>query len=250
LRVVGLLNVQFAIQADDVYILELNPRASRTVPFVSKAIGLPLAKIAARCMAGKSLAEQGYTKDITPSFYSIKLPVFPFDRFRDVDTILGPEMRSTGEAMGIAKRLGQAFAKAQLGGGVNIVRRGKAFVSVRDADKTKVAEIAKRLVDLGFEVLATHGTAKVLSAAGIPNTPINKVIEGRPHIVDKIKNDEIDFFVNTTDGKQAIADSVIIRRAALQHKVSYTTTIAGAMAACLAMKYEDRSTVTRLQDLH
>ena len=251
LGVIGLVNAQFAIQSDDIYILEVNPRASRTVPFVSKAIGVPLAKIAVRCKLGKSLAEQGYIQDrhFIP-FYAIKLPVFPFVKFPGVDSILGPEMKSTGEVMGIAKRFGQAYSKAQLAAGVNISRRRKAFVSVRDTDKPRIAEIAKKLVDLNFEVVATRGTARVLEAAGIPYKQVNKVIEGRPHIVDMIKNNEIDFIVNTTEGKQAIADSFMIRRTGLQYKVSYTTTLSGAKAAVLAMKYEDRTTVTRLQDLH
>ncbi len=251
LGVVGLINAQFAIQADDIYVLEVNPRASRTVPFVSKATGLSLAKIAARCKIGQSLKDQGLTHHhSSPSFYSIKLPVFPFIKFSGVDSILGPEMKSTGEVMGIAKRFGQAFAKAQLGAGANIVKRRRAFVSVRDADKARVGEIAKRLVALGFEIIATRGTTAVLQAAGIPCKRVFKVAEGRPHVVDYIKNHDIDFIVNTTEGKIAIADSFAIRRNALQHKVSYTTTLSGAEAACLAMKYEDRETVTRLQDLH
>ena len=251
LGVVGLINAQFAIQADDIYVLEVNPRASRTVPFVSKATGFPLAKIAARCKIGQSLAEQGLTRHHPmPSFYAIKLPVFPFIKFAGVDSILGPEMKSTGEVMGVAKRFGQAYAKAQLGAGANIVKRRRAFVSVRDADKAGIGEIAKRLIALGFDILSTRGTAAVLQAAGIPCTRVFKVTEGRPHIVDHIKNHDIDFIVNTTEGKLAIADSFAIRRNALQHKVSYTTTLSGAEAACLAMKYEDRETVTRLQDLH
>jgi len=255
LGVVGLVNAQFAIQSDDIYILELNPRASRTVPFVSKATNLPLARIAARCKVGQSLREQGYTRDRhLPVFYAIKLPVFPFAKFAGVDSILGPEMKSTGEVMGIAKGFGQAFARAQLAAGVKIpprdTRQCRAFISVRKADKPRVAEIAKYLVDLGFEVIATRGTARVLEAAGIPYQRVNKVIEGRPHIVDMITNDEIDFIVNTTEGKQSAADSFTIRRGAIQHKVSYTTTLSGAKAACLAMKYEDRETVNRLQDLH
>ena len=251
LGVVGLINAQFAIQADDIYVLEVNPRASRTVPFVSKATGLPLAKIAARCKIGQSLKDQGLTQyHASPSFYSIKLPVFPFIKFAGVDSILGPEMKSTGEVMGIAKRFGQAYAKAQLGAGANISKRRRAFVSVRDADKARVGEIAKRLVALGFEIIATRGTAAVLQAAGIPCKRVFKVAEGRPHVVDYIKNHDIDFIVNTTEGKIAIADSFAIRRNALQHKVSYTTTLSGAEAACLAMKYEDRKTVTKLQDLH
>ena len=250
LHVVGLLNVQFAIQGDDIYVLEVNPRASRTVPFVSKATGLPLAKIAARCKIGQSLKQQGLFKvQQTPGFYAIKLPVFPFIKFSGVDSILGPEMKSTGEVMGIAKRFGQAYAKAQRGAGCDIPSRRCAFLSVRDTDKSRIGEIAKRLIGLGFEIIATRGTAAVIKAAGIPCQPVFKVAEGRPHIVDYIKNLEIDFIVNTTDGKQAIADSFEIRRSALQYNISYTTTLSGAEAACLAMKYEDRETVTRLQDL-
>ena len=251
LGVVGLVNAQFAIQADDIYVLEVNPRASRTVPFVSKALGLPLAKIAALCKIGKSLAEQGVSGPYPlPAFYAVKLPVFPFIKFSGVDSILGPEMKSTGEVMGIGARLGQAYAKAQLGAGCHIVKRRRAFVSVRDADKARVGEVGRRLIALGFELFATRGTVAVLEAAGIACKRVFKVAEGRPHVVDYIKNHEIDFIVNTTEGKQAIADSFAIRRNALQHKVSYTTTLTGAEAACLAMKYEDRQTVTRLQDLH
>jgi carbamoyl-phosphate synthase large subunit len=231
--------------------LEVNPRASRTVPFVSKATGIPLAKIAARCKMGQSLRQQGYTYPIPPlPYYSIKLPVFPFVKFPGVDSILGPEMKSTGEVMGVARRFGQAFARAQLGASANIERRRKAFVSVRDADKANIAQVAKRLVELGFDVVATRGTGRVLDAAGIPFNQVNKVVEGRPHIVDMIKNGEIDFIVNTTEGKQAIADSFTIRQSALQQKVRYTTTLSGATAACLAMKYEDRNTVHSLQELH
>lgn len=251
LGVVGLINAQFAIQADDIFVLEVNPRASRTVPFVSKATGIPLAKIGALCKLGISLRDQGLTQtQAMPAFYSIKLPVFPFIKFAGVDSILGPEMKSTGEVMGIAKKFGQAYAKAQLGAGGNIAKRRRAFVSVRDADKTRVGEIAKRLIELGFEIFSTRGTALALQAAGVDCRRVFKVAEGRPHVLDFIKNNEIDFIVNTTEGKQAIADSFAIRRNALQHKVSYTTTLSGAEAACLAMKYEDRETVTRLQDLH
>jgi carbamoyl-phosphate synthase large subunit len=250
LGVCGLINAQFAIQSDDIYVLEVNPRASRTVPFVSKATGMPLAKIAALCKVGVNLEMQGLLKkQLNPNFYSIKLPVFPFIKFSGVDSILGPEMKSTGEVMGIAKRFGQAYCKAQLAAGAYITKRKRAFLSVRDADKTRIGEIAKRLVDLGFELVATRGTAMVLQAAGIDCKRIFKVAEGRPHIVDYIKNDDIDFIVNTTEGRQAIADSFAIRRSALQFKVSYTTTLSGAEAACLAMKYEDRKTVTCLQDL-
>jgi len=251
LGVVGLINAQFAIQSDDIYVLEVNPRASRTVPFVSKATGLPLAKIAALCKVGVTLKQQHLSQHYPmPAFYSIKMPVFPFIKFAGVDSILGPEMKSTGEVMGIARRFGQAYAKAQLGAGSNIIKRRRAFISVRDADKSRVGEIVKRLIQLGFEIIATRGTALVLQAAGIDCRRVFKVAEGRPHVVDFIKNNEIDFIVNTTEGKQAIADSFAIRRNALQHKVSYTTTLSGAEAACLAMKYEDRETVTCLQDLH
>lgn len=251
LGVVGLINAQFAIKQDDIYVLEVNPRASRTVPFVSKATGLPLAKIAALCKVGISLKEQGLSLHYPmPAFYSIKLPVFPFIKFAGVDSILGPEMKSTGEVMGIARRFGQAYAKAQLGADSNINKRRRAFVSVRDADKSRIGEISKRLIELGFEIIATRGTALALQAAGIDCRRVFKVAEGRPHILDYIKNKEIDFIVNTTEGKQAAADSFAIRRNALQHKISYTTTLSGAEAACLAMKYEDRKTVTRLQDLH
>lgn len=251
LGVVGLINAQFAIQGDDIYVLEVNPRASRTVPFVCKATGVSLAKIAALCKVGKSLRQQGLSQHYPmPSFYSIKLPVFPFVKFSGVDSILGPEMKSTGEVMGIARRFGQAYAKAQLAAGCNIVKRRRAFISVRDEDKARIGEIAKRLILLGFEILATRGTALVIQAAGIDCRRVFKVEEGCPHIVDFIKNDEIDFIVNTPEGKKAIADSFAIRRNALQHKVSYTTTLSGAEAACLAMKYEDRKTVTRLQDLN
>jgi carbamoyl-phosphate synthase large subunit len=250
LGVVGLINAQFAIQSDDIYVLEVNPRASRTVPFVSKATGLPLASIAARCIIGQSLLEQGVIhRTVMPAFYAIKLPVFPFLKFSGVDSILGPEMKSTGEVMGIAKRFGQAYAKAQRSAAAFITHRQRAFVSVRDVDKSKVGEIAKRLIALGFEIIATRGTASVLRAAGIPCQQVFKVAEGRPHVVDYIINQGIDFIVNTTEGKLAIADSFCIRRTALHYQVGYTTTLSGAEAACLAMKYEDRATVTRVQDL-
>jgi len=250
LGVVGLMNVQFAIKGHQVYVLEVNPRASRTVPFVSKATGLPLAKIAARCMVGKSLAEQGVTREVIPSYYSVKEAVFPFIKFPGVDPILGPEMKSTGEVMGVGRSFGEAYAKAQLGAGVTLPRAGRVFLSVRDADKGPLIEVGKALVARGFTIVATRGTAAALQAAGVPCEVVNKVIEGRPHIVDAIKNDEIDLIVNTTEGKQAIADSFSIRREALHHKVCYSTTIAGARATCLALDYLDDTAVNRLQDLH
>ncbi len=251
LGVIGLLNAQFAIQGDDVYILEINPRASRTAPFVSKARGISLAKIAAKCKLGISLPKQGFHSETLPmsAYYSVKLPVFPFIKFSGVDCILGPEMKSTGEVMGVARRLGQAYAKALLGAQENIEQRRRVFISVRDADKAKVGEVAKALVALGFEIIATKGTATLLMAAGIACQLVNKVVEGRPHIVDHIKNNDIDFIVNTTEGKLAVADSFEIRRSALSHKVRYTTTLSGAEAACLAMKNEDRTKITCLQDI-
>jgi len=250
LNVVGLVNAQFAIQQDTIFVLEVNPRASRTVPFVSKATGLSLAQIAARCMVGQTLASQGVTQECIPSYYSVKEAVFPFVKFPGVDPLLSPEMKSTGEVMGIGRSFGEAFGKSQQAAGIDLPASGRAFISVREADKKRVLTIAKGLASLGFELLATHGTATTLQQAGIACTAVNKVLEGSPHIVDKIKNNEISFIVNTTEGKQAIADSFTIRRTALQHKVPYTTTIAGAYATLLALKALDAKEVNRLQDLH
>jgi len=250
LKVVGLMNAQFAIQDDEVYIIEVNPRASRTVPFVSKVTGIPLAKIAARCMAGQSLKAQGVTKEIIPPYFAVKEAVFPFIKFPGVDPLLGPEMKSTGEVMGVGRTFGEAFGKAQAGAGADLPVKGKAFVSVRERDKEGVVSIAKQLNELGFELVATGGTARVIEAAGIEVTMVNKVNEGRPHIVDSIKNNEISLIVNTTEGKQAIADSYTIRGAALQHKVAYTTTLAGAGATCQALQQIGEEAVYVLQDLH
>jgi carbamoyl-phosphate synthase large subunit len=250
LKVVGLMNAQFAIQGDDVYILEVNPRASRTVPFVSKAIGLPLAKVAARCMVGVSLAAQGCAKERKPKHYFVKEAVFPFIKFPGVDTVLGPEMKSTGEVMGVGESFGEAYAKAQEGGGAALPSRGKALLSVRDADKPRLVRVARDLHDLGFTLCGTGRSAAVVRDSGIPCERVNKVTDGRPHVVDMIKNREISFIVNTTEGAKAIADSAEIRRAALQHKVSYTTTMAGAEATCLALKQVDIFSVNRLQDLY
>lgn len=250
LGVIGLMNAQFAIKDDKIYILEVNPRASRTVPFVSKATGMPLAKIAARCMAGRSLAGQGYTRETMPAYYSVKEAVFPFAKFPGVDPILGPEMKSTGEAMGVGRSFGEAYAKSQLAAGVDLPRGGCAFVSVRDADKQPLVPVARELVQRGFRLLATGGTERALRAAGIDCEPINKVTEGRPHIVDEIKNDSVDLIINTTEGRQAIADSFSIRREALQHKVCYTTTIAGARATIQALDYLDSDAVSSLQALY
>jgi len=254
MQVVGLMNIQFAIQitgqGEEIYMLEVNPRASRTVPFVSKAIGVPLAKVAARCMAGVSLKEQGVTEEVVPDYYSVKESVFPFVKFPGVDPLLGPEMKSTGEVMGVGRSFGEAFAKAQLGAGVNLPTSGHVFVSVRERDHEAAVEVGRMLNELSFDVVSTRGTAAVLREHGIECTLVNKVYEGRPHIVDMIKNDEISLIINTTEGKQAISDSYTIRAAALQHKVSYTTTIAGAKATCMALKSQSENEVNRLQGLH
>jgi carbamoyl-phosphate synthase large subunit len=250
LGVIGLMNAQFAIQGNNIYVLEVNPRASRTVPFVSKAIGIPLAKIAAKCMVGISLREQGYTQEITPSYFAVKQPIFPFNKFPGVDPILGPEMKSTGEAMGISKTFSEAYAKGQLGVGNQIPKRGRAFLSVKAGDKPKVVEVGKLLLERGFEIVATRGTAAVLQQANVTCTVVNKVAEGRPHIVDMIKNDEIDFIINTVEGERAYGDSFAIRRSAMQHKVYYTTTLSGGKATCLALQHSGDSQPIRLQSLH
>jgi len=250
LGVKGLMNTQFAIKGEEIYILEVNPRASRTVPYISKSIGVPLAKVAARTMAGRSLDEQGVNKEVVPSYYSVKEAVFPFIKFQGVDPILGPEMKSTGEVMGVGRSFGEAFAKSQLAASVVLPTGGKAFISVREADKVSAVQIAKDLAALGFSLMATRGTQKVLVDAGVGCEPVNKVAEGQPHIVDMIKNDEIDLIVNTTEGRQSVADSREIRRAALQHQVNYTTTLAAARATIQALSSEDIVSVNRLQSLH
>jgi len=250
LKVVGLMNAQFAIQDGRIFVLEVNPRASRTVPFVSKATGYPLAKIAARCMVGKSLAAQGVTDERIPRYFSVKEAVFPFIKFPGVDPLLGPEMKSTGEVMGVGASFGEAFAKAQIGGGADLPRSGRVFISVRKGDRPAAVKIAAELVRQGYRLVATRGTAGAIQEAGIPCDVVNKVLEGRPHIVDMIKNDQIDLIINTTEGKQAIADSYTIRGAALQHKVPYSTTIAHGHATTLALTFMDIPTVNRLQDLH
>lgn len=250
LGVVGLMNVQFAIQGETVYVLEVNPRASRTVPFVSKACGLQLAKVAARCMVGQSLASQNVTHEIIPPFYSVKEAVFPFIKFPGVDTILGPEMKSTGEVMGVGSTFAEAFLKSQLGASTKLPEGGRAFISVRKEDYLKVVEIAQQLDKLGFELVATKGTAAALAANGLKVQPVNKVAEGRPHIVDMIKNDDISFIVNVTEDKRAVADSYEIRRSALQNKVTYYTTLAGAKAACIGMAHMQEIQVESLQNLH
>ncbi|MCL5042990.1 MAG: carbamoyl-phosphate synthase large subunit [Gammaproteobacteria bacterium] len=250
LGVVGLMNVQMAVQGDTIYVIEVNPRASRTVPFVSKCIGQSLAKIAARVMAGKTLAEVGFTEEVVPPYFSVKEAVFPFAKFPGVDPILGPEMKSTGEVMGVGDSFAEAFAKSQVGAGERLPTEGCVFISVREDDKPFVAQVARDLVELGFEVVATSGTAKVIEAEQIPVRRVNKVTEGRPHIVDMIKNDEISLVINTTEGRQSIADSYSIRRNALQHKVYSTTTLAGGEAICEALKFGPERSVRRLQDLH
>jgi carbamoyl-phosphate synthase large subunit len=250
LDVVGLMNVQYAIQRDTVYVLEVNPRASRTVPYVSKATGLPLAMIAARCMAGRTLREQA-VGEVTPSYFSVKEAVFPFAKFPGVDTILGPEMKSTGEVMGVGETFGEAFVKSQIAAGVKLPRGGRAFISVRDGDKVAAVGIARDLVELGFALLATRGTAKVLASHGIAVTPVNKVAEGRPHIVDMIKNGDVSFIVNTVEASRtAVSDSRAIRTTALAKRVTYYTTVAGAKAACAGMKHLAQLEPYRLQDLH
>ncbi len=250
LQVVGLVNAQFAIQGSEVYILEVNPRASRTAPFVAKVTGRPLVKIAARCMVGRSLADQGVVGERVPSYFAVKESVFPFAKFPGVDPLLGPEMKSTGEVMGVGHTFGEAFAKAQLAAGNPLPRGGRALVSVRDADKRHIVDIARRLMANGFSLVATRGSRQVLLANGVPCQSILKVSEGRPHVVDMIVNDDIDFIVNTTEGRQAIADSFPMRRQALMHKVCYTTTVAGAKATCLALEALGSERVYRLQDLH
>ncbi len=251
LRVVGLMNVQFAIQGDTVYVLEVNPRASRTVPFVSKATGLQLAKISARCMAGVTLVRQGITKEVIPSYCSVKEAVFPFIKFPGVDTILGPEMKSTGEVMGMGRTFAEAFVKSQLAAGVKLPATGKVFISVRQSDKARVVEIARDLANLGFALYATRGTATVLAAAGLAVTPVNKVTEGRPHIVDMIKNGEMSLIINTVEDKRsAIQDSYSIRNAVLQARVTYYTTLAGARAACIGMANMKELQAYSLQGLH
>jgi carbamoyl-phosphate synthase large subunit len=250
LGVKGLMNVQFAIQGETVYVLEVNPRASRTVPFVSKACGLQLAKIAARCMAGQSLKSQGVTKEVIPPYFSVKEAVFPFIKFPGVDTILGPEMKSTGEVMGVGMTFAEAFVKSQLGASAKLPKGGRAFISVRNEDHQKVVDIAQDLAKLGFSLVATKGTAKALMAHDLTVTPVNKVAEGRPHVVDMIKNNEISFIVNVTEDKKAVADSYEIRRSALQNKVTYYTTLAGARAACIGMSQTKEMEVYSIQDLH
>jgi len=250
LGVRGLMNTQFAIQGEDIYVLEVNPRASRTAPFVSKATGYPLAKIAARVMVGQTLEQQGITEERIPNYFSVKEAVFPFVKFPGVDPLLGPEMKSTGEVMGVGKTFGEAFAKSQRAAGVDLSHSGKVLISIRDKDKAKLPEIARMLVEKQYEIVATGGTARFLKEAGFPCELVYKVNEGRPNTVDMIKNEQIQLIINTTEGKKAISDSFTMRREALQHRVTYYTTMAGARAACFALGELDAGDVNCLQDLH
>ncbi|WBA11259.1 carbamoyl-phosphate synthase large subunit [Salinivibrio kushneri] len=250
LGVNGLVNTQFAVKDDEIYLIEVNPRAARTVPFVSKATGVPLAKIAARVMAGRSLADQGFVKEVIPPYYSVKEVVLPFNKFPGVDPLLGPEMRSTGEVMGVGHTFAEAFAKADLACGKAYSEGGRALLSVRNNDKQRVVDLAAKLLKLGFELDATHGTAVILGEAGINPRLVNKVHEGRPHILDRIKNGEYSYIVNTTEGRQAIEDSKVLRRGALAAKVNYTTTLNAAFATCMALTAADMSKVNPVQSLH
>ncbi|NUO78098.1 MAG: carbamoyl-phosphate synthase large subunit [Lysobacter sp.] len=255
LKVVGLMNTQFAIQTDaegrdTVFLIEVNPRASRTVPFVSKATGMALAKIAARCMVGQTLASQGALEEVVPDYYSVKEAIFPFAKFQGVDPILGPEMRSTGEVMGVGKNFGAAMARAQEAGGIKAPPVGKVFVSVRDPDKQRVLPVAQELVRRGYSLVATSGTQAFFAGHGVACDVVNKVTEGRPHVVDLIKNGEIVYIINTTEGRQAISDSFSIRREALQARVTYSTTVSGARALVNSLDYRGQGPVWSLQELH
>lgn len=250
LNVIGLMNVQMAWQDEKLYVIEVNPRASRTVPFVSKAIGLSLAKIGSQVMTGKTLRELGYTEERIPNYFSVKEAVMPFNKFHGVDPVLSPEMKSTGEVMGTGKTFAEAFLKAALGAGAILPTTGKVIISVKNSDKVAALNMAKDLTELGFEVVATKGTAQFFTDNGLPTSAVNKVKEGRPHLVDLIKNDEVAYVMNTTEGRQSMVDSAEIRKGALQHKVYYTTTLAGAEASVLAMQIKEETEVNRLQDLH
>jgi carbamoyl-phosphate synthase large subunit len=250
LGVVGLMNVQLAWQDGKVYVIEVNPRASRTVPFVSKCIGRSLAKIAARCQAGTTLVAQGFTEEAIPTLFNVKESVFPFNKFPGIDPILGPEMKSTGEVMGVGATFAEAFLKAQVAAGEDLPRGGVAFLSVREVDKPGAVGVARDLVSMGFSLVATRGTAALIQAAGIPVEVVNKVREGRPHIVDMIKNDRIQLIINTTEGRQAIADSSTIRSSAQAHNVYYTTTLAGGEAVCMALRHGPDVSVRCLQEIH
>ncbi|WNC69919.1 carbamoyl-phosphate synthase large subunit [Thalassotalea nanhaiensis] len=250
LGVIGLMNTQMAVKNNEVYLIEVNPRAARTVPFVSKATSIPLAKVAARVMAGTSLKEQGITTEVIPEYFSVKEVVIPFNKFHGSDPLVGPEMRSTGEVMGTGDTFEEAYAKANLGAGVTLPKTGRALISVRNSDKERVVDLAKQLVALGFKLDATHGTAVILGEADIPVRLVNKVHEGRPHIVDRIKNSEYSYIINTTEGRKAIEDSKQIRGSALRYKATYTTTLNAGFAVCMAHSADDRNKVNSIQELH
>ena len=250
MKISGLVNIQLAFANEKIYLLEVNPRASRTIPFVSKAVGSPLAKLAAQVMSGKSLKSLGITKFKRPKFFSVKEAVLPFEKFQSVDPILGPEMRSTGEVMGIAPTFIEAFEKAELAAGVKIPKKGSAFLSVRNPDKIHLKEIAESLTKSGFKLVATRGTARNLEKFGFKVKKINKVLEGRPHIVDLMKNKEINLVFNTTEGRESITDSASIRRTALDQKICSSTTIEGARAICKVIENQVDWRVKKLQDIH
>jgi carbamoyl-phosphate synthase large subunit len=252
LGVKGLLNIQYAVRGETIFVLEVNPRASRTVPFVSKATGIPWAKVAARVMAGKTLSQLGITTEVEIDHTAVKEAVFPFNRFPGVDTILGPEMRSTGEVMGIDENFGRAYAKSQIAAGQNLPRNGTVFVSVKDRDKRAIIMIARGLIDLGFQIVATHGTGKVLERNGVPARHVFKVGEGRPTVVDLIKNGAIQLVINTPSGKRPKADEVAIRTAALQYNIPIVTTIPGAWATVegIAALIKGAIDVCPLQEYH
>ena len=252
LRVVGLMNVQYAIKDNRLYVIEVNPRASRTIPFVSKATGVPLAKLATRIMLGQTLAELGFTEEVIPRHLSVKEAVLPFDRFPDVDTLLGPEMKSTGEVMGIGSDFGLAYAKAQLGAGQRLPLSGSVFISVSDDDKAAMLPVARQFVEMGFDIIATDGTWSLLSANGIPAERINKVSQGQPHAADAIKNGRIQLIINTGTGDEPRRDGYTIRRAALKFKIPYATTAAGALAVCRGIEAlrDAPFSVKPIQDYH
>jgi len=250
LKVIGLMNIQFAVKDESVYIIEVNPRASRTVPFVSKTIGVPLAKIAARVMAGKSLKELDFTQEKSFSHIAVKESVFPFNKFHDVDVLLGPEMKSTGEVMGIDTVFGRAFAKSQLATGIKLPLEGTAFISVKDSDKPKTIAIGKGLIEMGYQLVATRGTADYLAKNGVEVSTINKVKEGSPHIVEAIEENQISIMINTVFGEQSIKDSFSLRRSSLNQNLPYCTTMAGASALMKALKYvkDDNLSVVTIQE--
>jgi carbamoyl-phosphate synthase large subunit len=236
LGVIGLMNVQYAVKDDDLYILEVNPRASRTVPFVSKATGVPLAKLATKVMMGMSLEQLGLTSEVKIKHWAVKEAVFPFDRFKNVDTLLGPEMKSTGEVMGVDANLGLALAKAQLAAGTTLPTSGTVFLSLRGDDKEGLLEAARNLVEMKFSLLATEGTADYFKQHGVPCDQVNKISEGRPHILDKLRDRQVDWVVNTSMGRRTTEDSYLIRRAALELRIPYTTTISGAVSVVMAIQ--------------